>query len=94
MPLITSRHAPTGVQPSGTVWIEGGGATVGTNSPEHPQDGEGPIRHMAMADFGLEAEAVTVKRFAEFIQTTGYVTEAERFGWSAVSITRNRERHS
>lgn len=32
----------------------------------------------------LEAQTVTIVRFAEFVAATGYVTEAERFGSSAV----------
>ena len=36
------------------------------------------------ARFGIEAFAVTNDRFAEFVRTTGYTTDAERFGWSFV----------
>ncbi|ODT81568.1 MAG: sulfatase modifying factor 1 (C-alpha-formyglycine- generating enzyme 1) [Pelagibacterium sp. SCN 64-44] len=66
------------------VRIPGGRSFVGTDFPEISQDGEGPERAVILADFGLEAEAVTVARFSEFVTATGYVTEAERFGWSAV----------
>ena len=71
--------------------VRGGKSFVGTNMPEIPEDGEGPERGIVLADFGLEAEAVTVRRFADFIAATGYVTEAERFGWSAVFV--NDEAH-
>lgn len=27
---------------------------------------------------------MTIDRFAEFVNATGYITEAERFGWSFV----------
>lgn len=64
--------------------VKGGRSFVGTNQPEIPQDGEGPERSVTLVDFGLEAQTVTVARFAEFVAATGYVTEAERFGWSAV----------
>ncbi len=64
--------------------VPGGRSFVGTNSPEIPQDGEGPEREVVLADFGLEAETVTVARFAAFVEATGYVTEAQRFGWTAV----------
>lgn len=47
-------------------------------------DGEGPERVVKLADFGLEATTVTNARFAEFVAATGFITEAERFGWSAV----------
>jgi formylglycine-generating enzyme required for sulfatase activity len=36
--------------------------------------------------YALEATTVTNSRFAEFVAATGYVTEAERFGWSAVFL--------
>ncbi|UYN98575.1 MAG: formylglycine-generating enzyme family protein [Devosia sp.] len=64
--------------------VRGGRSFVGTNSPEIAQDGEGPERAITLADFGLEAQTVTVDRFAAFVAATGYVTEAERFGWTAV----------
>lgn len=57
---------------------------VGTDRPTIPQDGEGPRRSTNLAAFWLETTTVTNARFAEFVQTTGYVTEAERFGWSPV----------
>src|SRR5690606_17422740 len=71
----------------GVIRVTGGRSFVGTHAPEIPQDGEGPEREVILADFGLEAETVTVARFAAFVDATGYVTEAERFGWSAVSFS-------
>lgn len=73
-----------GGSPHQMIRVTGGKSFVGTDTPEIPQDGEGPEREVVLADFGLEAEAVTVERFAAFVAATGYVTEAERFGWSAV----------
>ena len=29
---------------------------------------------------------VTVKEFKEFVNTTGYETDAERYGWSIVQV--------
>jgi formylglycine-generating enzyme required for sulfatase activity len=57
---------------------------VGTDRPELAADGEGPKRPVTLAGFALEVETVTNARFAAFVAATGYVTEAERFGWSAV----------
>nr|BAH89546.1 hypothetical protein [uncultured bacterium] len=34
--------------------------------------------------FSIDATAVTIGRFERFVRDTGYVTEAERFGWSYV----------
>lgn len=64
--------------------VPGGRSFVGTDLPAIATDGEGPERSVLLADFGLEATTVTVDRFATFVSDTGYVTEAERFGWTAV----------
>ncbi|MHA6689946.1 formylglycine-generating enzyme family protein [Devosia sp. A449] len=57
---------------------------VGTNQPIFAADGESPRRAVKLAAFRLEAETVTNARFAAFVAETGYVTEAERFGWAPV----------
>lgn len=76
----------TGSKPDIMIRVKGGRSFVGTDQPEIPQDGEGPERAVTLVDFGLEAQTVTVARFAEFVAATGYVTEAERFGWSVVFL--------
>ncbi|ANE48887.1 serine/threonine protein phosphatase [Paenibacillus swuensis] len=58
---------------------------MGTNDAEgFPADGEGPIREVTVAAFEIDPYAVTNAAFSEFIRATGYVTEAERYGWSFV----------
>ncbi|MGV8855881.1 MAG: formylglycine-generating enzyme family protein [Devosia sp.] len=57
---------------------------VGTDKPMIAQDGESPKRSVKLAAFRLETTTVTNARFAAFVAATGYVTEAERFGWSPV----------
>ena len=47
-------------------------------------DGEGPVRQVEVSEFGIAPTTVTNEQFAEFIDDTGHVTEAERFGWSFV----------
>ena len=58
---------------------------IGTNQPDgFPTDNEGPkitIQHPA---FMIDETTVTNKEFASFIKKTGYITEAEKFGWSFV----------
>jgi formylglycine-generating enzyme required for sulfatase activity len=66
------------------VSIPGGRAEVGTNAPFLPADGEGPRRLASLAAFNIETQTVTNERFAVFVDATGYVTDAERFGWSFV----------
>lgn len=83
VPVVTAsvsrRQLPVHAVP-----IEGGKALVGTNDPQIPDDGEGPLRRVAVQDFIIGATTVTNQEFAEFVAATGYVTEAERFGWSFV----------
>lgn len=57
---------------------------VGTDRPQIPADGEGPRRPVKLRPFQLDVATVTNARFADFVAATGYVTEAERFGWSPV----------
>ncbi len=73
-----------GGQPGETRLVKGGESFVGTDEPMIPGDGEGPERKVVLRDFHLEVETVTVRRFAEFVEATGHVTESERFGMSAV----------
>ena len=57
---------------------------AGTTKPEIPTDGEGIIRRARLRSFGMEAHCVSVDRFRTFISDTGYVTDAEKYGWSYV----------
>nr|WP_211360374.1 formylglycine-generating enzyme family protein [Actinocorallia herbida] len=50
----------------------------------NPLDGEGPVRDVEVAPFRIDPTTVTNAQFARFIKDTGYVTEAETFGWSFV----------
>lgn len=67
-----------------TVSIPGGRALMGTNKPIFPGDGEGPLREVNVNAFRMTPTAITNRQFAAFVRETGYVTEAERFGWSFV----------
>ena len=49
-----------------------------------PEDGEGPVRRVALEAFEIGISAVTVAQWARFVEATDYVSEAERFGWSYV----------
>ncbi len=57
---------------------------IGTDRPALKPDGEAPRRPFRLKPFGIERHAVTAERFAVFVEDTGYVTEAEVFGWSFV----------
>lgn len=70
---------------SGMVFIPEGTFLMGTNDKEgFPADGEGPVREIKVSAYFIDEAAVTNKQFAAFIEATGYVTDAERFGWSYV----------
>ena len=66
------------------VEIPGGRALVGTGRAELADDGEGPVRRVAVKPFLLGATTVTNAEFAAFVEATSHVTEAERWGWSFV----------
>jgi len=50
----------------------------------YPADGESPVHSVTVEGFGMDATAVTNRGFAEFVDSTGYRTEAELYGTSAV----------
>lgn len=63
--------------------LPGGAFLMGTDDAEgFPADGEGPVRKVVVSPFHIDVHAVTNRRYATFVKQTGYVTEAERFGWS------------
>jgi sulfatase modifying factor 1 len=64
--------------------IPAGNYVVGTDEPWINEDGEGPSRRVELQAFRIAAHAVTVSEFAAFAEATGYITDAEREGWSFV----------
>ncbi|WP_240941115.1 formylglycine-generating enzyme family protein [Paenibacillus sp. HB172176] len=67
------------------ILLPGGEFLMGTDTKEgFPADGEGPIRSVKLKPFRISPTCVTNEQFRDFVQATGYVTEAERFGWSFV----------
>lgn len=67
------------------VYLSGGDFIMGTNDYEgSPEDGEGPARRMSVSPFYIDRHTVTNEEFMQFVQETGYQTEAEQFGWSFV----------
>lgn len=67
------------------VTIPAGTFLMGTDDPvAFKADGEGPIREVTIDAFQIDRTAVTNEQFQQFIHETGYVTEAEAYGWSFV----------
>jgi formylglycine-generating enzyme required for sulfatase activity len=71
--------------PASFVGLPGGRFAMGDDSPwSYPADGEGPVREVNVAGFAVDPHAVSNSRFGEFVEATGHVTDAEKFGWSFV----------
>jgi formylglycine-generating enzyme required for sulfatase activity len=67
------------------VRLPGGWYLMGTDEPGHyTTDGEGPVRRVYVNPLWIDAVAVSNGHFAAFVEATGYVTDAERCGWSYV----------
>ena len=67
------------------VRLEGGRFSMGSQAEEAwPEDGEGPVRELELSPFWIDTCTVSVAEFRQFVEATGFVTEAERFGWSFV----------
>lgn len=84
---IASGSAPADIRQAlraSSVLIPGGEAEVGTDRPLIAEDGEGPRRLVQLDDFRMGRTAVTNEAFTAFVNDTGYITEAELFGWSFV----------
>ena len=70
-----------------TDWIELDATTfrMGNGRGDgYPDDGETPVRNVDVGPFAITATVVTNAEFAEFVDATGWVTDAERYGWSFV----------
>jgi sulfatase modifying factor 1 len=65
--------------------VPAGEFTMGDSSGDrNPGDGEVPLHRVALGAFEIDATTVTNDDFARFVDDTGYRTEAETFGFSAV----------
>ncbi|WP_077623231.1 formylglycine-generating enzyme family protein [Sediminibacillus massiliensis] len=66
-------------------YVPGGEFFMGTDYPDgFPADGEGPVRKVKINSFYMDKYSVTNSEFKQFIDETGYETDAERFNWSFV----------
>lgn len=73
------RHTvPQAALPGG--WFRMGDA----NGDRNVGDGEGPVHPVHLSPFAIDTTTVTNDAFERFVADTGYVTEAEAFGFSAV----------
>ena len=75
--LASCSQAPPPVPPSGMVYIPGGTTQIGS---ERGMPHERPVFRARVKPFFMDISPVTVQAFREFVQATGYVTQAESFG--------------
>lgn len=66
------------------IYLGGGSFLMGSDDSSFPEDGEGPVRRVTLDPFRISPHAVSNAEFAVFVDATGYVSEAETFGWSYV----------
>ena len=70
---------------SNMVWIPAGEFLLGSEDEASSiEDGEFPRRKVQVPSYYIDRYAVTNERFSQFINETGYVTDAEKYGWSFV----------
>ncbi len=92
LPGALPLHEPIPFADAGStdhmVRLDGSAFLMGSENDDiWKEDGEAPVREVTVKPFYLDACAVTNEQFAAFIDATGYVTEAESFGWSFVFHT-------
>lgn len=79
---VPRAHAP---RRDDTVLVPKGVFLMGNDRPPwFPGDGEGPVRAVHLGPFRIDAATVSVEQFAGFVEATGWVSDAERIGWSFV----------
>jgi hypothetical protein len=67
------------------VLLGGGSFAMGAEDAwAYPDDGESPVREVRIGSFWIDVCAVSNAQFAQFADSTGFVTEAEKFEWSFV----------
>lgn len=86
-----SNAAPEGIPAHGagvehvSIDLPGGSFAMGDAFGEgYAADGETPVHEVTLSPFSVDAYAVTNRQFAAFAESTGYRTDSEKYGSSAV----------
>lgn len=79
--LASPPGQPPAVLPAGMVYVPGGYTQIGSAAG---LDQEKPLFWVLIKPFLLDQHEVTVGQFREFVQATGYKTQAENFGNAGV----------
>lgn len=83
-PAVPASRRPARAY-AGMVAIPGGSYRIGGDDDDaFADDGEGPVRTVQVRPFLIDPVTVTNRQFATFVKQTGYVSDADRFGWSFV----------
>lgn len=84
--LAESREATREARhPIEQIVLPGGTFAMGdSNGDGRASDGETFVHPVEVSPFSIDATSVTNAAFATFVAETGYATESERFGFSAV----------
>ena len=81
-PPVSSETGQHGVE---QVVLDGGEFAMGDGTGDgNAGDGETPVHRVRLTPFSIDASSVTNADFDRFVEATGYRTEAEIFGFSAV----------
>ncbi|WP_443689890.1 formylglycine-generating enzyme family protein [Nonomuraea aurantiaca] len=84
-PMEPIRFAARGTHAIEQVDLPGGEFRMGDATGDGNRgDGETPVHPVLLAPFSIDATCVTTADFAAFAEATGYRTEAEEYGFSAV----------
>ncbi|MFV0319197.1 MAG: formylglycine-generating enzyme family protein [Microbacterium sp.] len=84
-PAPTGENSGRGEHSLEQATIRAGTFTMGDSSGDRNiGDGERPLHDVTLSAFTIDATSVTNDAFARFADATGYRTEAEEFGFSAV----------
>lgn len=87
-PIPGVARPPAGIQvPGGMVFVPGGRTRIGSD------DGNGdeaPVFRASVRPFFMDKHPVTVAEFRGFVEATGYITDAERFGEGGVFDAESR----
>jgi sulfatase modifying factor 1 len=92
--ISAERRRVTAGSTADMVLLDAGRFLMGSESPEaFVSDGEGPVRQVLLDPFYISKFPVTNHQFAEFVSRTGYITDAQRWGWSFVFRNHVPEAH-
>ena len=85
MPVVPEHGAAAGRHSVPQAHIPAGTFAMGDGFGDgNRPDGEDPVHLVRVSAFNIDVTSVTVADFGRFVDATGYRTEAETFGYSAV----------